>query len=109
MSRPITARQLLVLKFVASFTTEHGYPPTLREIGDAIGASSTFAAADHLGYLERKGFLFRAEWGKSRTLVLTRSGSLLASGSIRSSWPSEIVTRDGARLQRVWGEESVFG
>jgi len=73
---PPTFRQLEVLAVVARSVRERGYPPTIREIGDAIGIRSTNGVDDHLEALRKKGFIFRnnAVDAKSRTNVPTAAG-----------------------------------
>ncbi len=63
----LTKRQQEVLEVIAGHLDEVGYPPTIRELGDALGISSTNGVNDHLKALERKGFLTRED-GKSRTM-----------------------------------------
>jgi repressor LexA len=69
--RELTSRQQDVLAFIRKFTARHGVPPTVREIGDALGVTPR-AAFDHLRALERKGALQRrATAGRtSRSLTL---------------------------------------
>lgn len=54
-----TARQLEVLSSIQSFALEHGYPPTLRELGDLLDIASTNGVADHLSALEAQGLIER--------------------------------------------------
>jgi len=63
----LTDRQLEVLRFIAREIEERGYPPTIREIGEALDIRSTNGVNDHLKALERKGFLTR-DPVKSRAL-----------------------------------------
>jgi repressor LexA len=63
----LTKRQGEVLEVIARHLDEVGYPPTIRELGDALGISSTNGVNDHLKALERKGYLTRED-GKSRTM-----------------------------------------
>lgn len=63
----LTDRQATVLEMIASHIEEVGYPPTIRELGDALGISSTNGVNDHLKALEKKGYLER-ESSKSRTM-----------------------------------------
>lgn len=67
----LTQRQRAVLEYIHNCIEEHGYPPTLREIGNHLGIRSTNGVNDHLRALERKGYLTREDM-KSRTLRLTR-------------------------------------
>lgn len=55
----LTVRQRTVLDVIRSSVTERGYPPSIREIGDAVGLTSTSSVAHQLRALERKGYLRR--------------------------------------------------
>ena len=66
----LTDRQLEVLRFIAREIEDRGYPPTIREIGEALDIRSTNGVNDHLKALERKGFLTR-DPVKSRALIPT--------------------------------------
>jgi len=66
-SNTLTRRQQQVLDFINSCIMDGGYPPTMREIGEHMGISSTNGVNDHLKALERKGFLVRDDM-KSRAL-----------------------------------------
>ncbi|MCI5835099.1 MAG: transcriptional repressor LexA [Firmicutes bacterium] len=63
----LTKRQDDVLDFVKSYIASHGYPPTVREIGSAIGVSSPATVQAHLESLAEKGFI-RKEGTKNRTI-----------------------------------------
>jgi len=67
MRTTLTRRQEEVLGFIQHCIEARGYPPTLREIGEHLGISSTNGVNDHLKALERKGFLARDDM-KSRAL-----------------------------------------
>ena len=66
----LTERQRAILGFIAEHIRQQRFPPTIREIGQAMGIRSTNGVNDHLKALERKGFLARGEM-KSRALVPT--------------------------------------
>ena len=68
-TRPLTARQRAVLDSVTAHLRRHGYPPTVREIGQAVGLRSTAGVAWHLDRLVARGHLVRTA-GKARTLAL---------------------------------------
>lgn len=55
----LTARQRKILDFIATTTSERGYPPSVREIGDAVGLSSSSSVQHQLGQLVTKGFINR--------------------------------------------------
>ncbi|WP_156094966.1 transcriptional repressor LexA [Nocardia lijiangensis] len=52
-------RQRKVLEVIRTSVSERGYPPSIREIGDAVGLTSTSSVAHQLRALERKGYLRR--------------------------------------------------
>jgi repressor LexA len=58
-STGLTPRQRLVLEVIKASVDERGYPPSMREIGEAVGLTSSSSVAHQLAALERKGFLRR--------------------------------------------------
>ena len=59
MSKNITTKQLNILKFIKSEVSKKGYPPSVREIGAAVGLKSTSTVHGHLSRLEAKGYIRR--------------------------------------------------
>jgi repressor LexA len=55
----LTERQRTILEMIRNSVTTRGYPPSIREIGDAVGLTSTSSVAHQLRTLERKGYLRR--------------------------------------------------
>jgi repressor LexA len=55
----LTERQRTILDVIRNSVTTRGYPPSIREIGDAVGLTSTSSVAHQLRTLERKGYLRR--------------------------------------------------
>ena len=55
----ITDRQQRILEFIAETVRERGYPPTVREIGEAVGLTSSSSVHAQLANLERMGFLHK--------------------------------------------------
>jgi repressor LexA len=55
----ITARQQRILDFIAETVRERGYPPTVREIGEAVGLTSSSSVHAQLANLERMGLLHK--------------------------------------------------
>nr|WP_051178876.1 transcriptional repressor LexA [Nocardia concava] len=55
----MTVRQRKVLEVIRTSVHDRGYPPSIREIGDAVGLTSTSSVAHQLRALERKGYLRR--------------------------------------------------
>ena len=57
MVEGLTERQRETLQFVAEMVAERGYPPSVREIGEAMGLASSSTVHSHLQALQRKGYL----------------------------------------------------
>ncbi|HEY0535555.1 MAG TPA: transcriptional repressor LexA [Actinoplanes sp.] len=55
----LTPRQRSILTVIRDWVDEHGYPPTMREIGAAVGLASPSTVAHHMTILEKNGFLRR--------------------------------------------------
>lgn len=60
-------RQRYILEFLKVYSREVGYPPTIREIGDAVGLRSTSTVHSHLNKLEKLGYIKR-DASKPRTI-----------------------------------------
>jgi repressor LexA len=67
--RMLTNRQREIYEYVTQYVDGHGYPPTVREIGDAVGLASPSTVHAHLANLERAGYL-RRDPTKPRALEL---------------------------------------
>ena len=65
----LTARQQEIWQFLVDYVDRHGYPPTVREIGEAVGLASPSTVHAHLANLERDGLL-RRDPTKPRALDL---------------------------------------
>ena len=77
----LTQRQREVYEFVLSYVDSHGYPPTVREIGEAVGLASPSTVHAHLANLERAGYL-RRDPTKPRALELTRRERTAAGATV---------------------------
>ena len=66
----ITARQRRILDFIAETVRDRGYPPTVREIGEAVGLTSSSSVHAQLANLERKGMLHK-DPTKPRAMTLS--------------------------------------
>jgi len=84
----LTERQLEVLRFIARQIDDAGYPPTIREIGEALDIRSTNGVNDHLKALERKGYLSR-DPVKSRALIPTSAARTVLGEAAR---PANVVS-----------------
>ena len=70
----LSERQEKVLQFVRDAVRRHGYPPSIREIGEAVGLRSTSSVSHQLAALQKKGYLQRHS-GRPRTTELLTSPS----------------------------------
>ena len=95
--QPLTKRQREILDYLAEFIQQHGYAPSLEEIGRRFGLSSLATVHKHLRNLQEKGFIRRA-WNRSRSveLIPTRVGArsleLPLMGYVAAGAPIEAVT-----------------
>lgn len=67
--KELTKRQNEILTYIKKYMVSHGYPPTIREIGAALGVSSPATIHAHLANLESKGFI-KKEDTKNRAIEL---------------------------------------
>jgi repressor LexA len=88
----LTARQQEIWGFLVDYVDRHGYPPTVREIGEAVGLASPSTVHAHLANLERAGLL-RRDPTKPRALELV--------GHRRADRPRPEPVRDVHRLPLV--------
>ena len=65
----LTRRQEDALVFIKSYIVSHGYPPTVREIAEAIGVSSPATVQAHLDCLANKGYIKKGN-NRNRTIEL---------------------------------------
>lgn len=75
----LTARQLRILDFIGRTVRERGYPPTVREIGEAVGLTSSSSVHAQLANLERRGLLHK---DPTKPRAMTLSGSPRAEGVV---------------------------
>jgi repressor LexA len=69
----LTWRQRKVLQVIRESVQKRGYPPSMREIGEAVGLTSTSSVSYQLGTLQRKGYLHR-DVGRPRTVEVRLPG-----------------------------------
>ncbi len=77
MPNTLNARQRQILDFLRSHAREHAYPPTVREIGQAVGLSSSSTVQNHLNTLETRGYI-RRDPSKSRTVEIVEQDAVAA-------------------------------
>lgn len=98
-----------IVEFVRQFTQENGFPPSIREIGAAVGLRSTASVSYHLQQLQDKGLL-QAPGGKGRkrTVVTSqRGGYIPVVGVVTAGLP--ILAVENQEGMMVWdGDPSCF-
>ena len=82
MTSNLTERQRGILNFIESETRDRGYPPSVREIGEAVGLTSTSTVHAHLATLQRLGYL-RRDPTKPRAIEVRYDPGSGASGERR--------------------------
>ena len=126
----LTGRQQEIWDYLVSYVDEHGYPPTVREIGERVGLASPSTVHAHLANLERAGYL-RRDPTKPRALELTRhrresaaaapseglpllgeiaaGGPLLAEENVEEyvAFPEQLVRGGADFLLRVKGDSMI--
>ena len=65
----LTKRQDEILTYIKEYIVSHGYPPTIREIGKAMGVNSPATVHAHLNNLEKKGVIKKDD-SKNRAIEL---------------------------------------
>ena len=102
-----TGKQQEILTYIEQYSKEKGYPPTVREIGKAVGLCSTSTVHGYLKRLERDGKLEKADGG-SRTLRLKNSMSVSLPSMDREFLEVPIIGRVAAG-QPILAEENYEG
>jgi repressor LexA len=93
---PLTKRQREILDYLQDFIQQHGYAPSLEEIGRRFGLSSLATVHKHLTNLQEKGFIKRA-WNRSRSVEMIptntngRSVELPLLGYVAAGLPIEAI------------------
>ncbi|MBC8194637.1 MAG: transcriptional repressor LexA [Acidimicrobiia bacterium] len=83
--KDLTDRQRQILNFVDSHTREHGYPPSVREIGKAVGLTSPSTVHSHLATLQERNYL-RRDPSKPRAIEVRldpSTGAAVDRGAVR--------------------------
>ena len=86
----LTSRQRLVLEVIRDSVERRGYPPSMREIGEAVGLTSTSSVAHQLATLQRKGYL-RRDANRPRAVEVTLPGDDPTGEGDARPTPQEIV------------------
>jgi len=90
----LSERQQEILDFLTAFTAKNGYPPSVRDIGNAVGLSSSSTVHSHLNALEDKGYI-RRDPSSARAISLI-------SRDVQASHNAQTSTRgDSSRILRL--------
>jgi len=81
MPDSLNPRQRQILDYLRDHSRDHSYPPTVREIGRAVGLSSSSTVQNHLNTLETRGFITR-DPAKSRTVEIVNAEAPRSRGNI---------------------------
>lgn len=76
MGEKLSVKQAEILDFIQQTLDERGYPPSVREIGEAVGLKSSSTVHSHLVHLQKKGYIHRAAT-KPRAIELLGHNSAL--------------------------------
>lgn len=100
--QPLTKRQREILDYLTDFIQQHGYAPSLEEVGKRFGLSSLATVHKHLTNLQDKGFI-RRSWNRSRSVevVPTRTGGRSV------ELPLLGYVAAGSPIEAVVGSESI--
>jgi len=69
MAKGLTEKQRRILEYIIDFQRDNGFPPTIRELGDAFGIGSLRGVTVHLDALVRKGFMTRERTSRSIRII----------------------------------------
>lgn len=94
----LSKRQLAIYDFIRAYSDEHGYPPSVREIGAAVGLASPSTVHMHLKVLEERG-LIKRDSKKPRTIEVVDKG--VQDGPEQLASVSQDVAANSIRLPLV--------
>jgi repressor LexA len=83
----LTSRQRRILEFIRDWVERYGYPPSVREIGEAVGLVSPSSVAYQLKELEKKGFL-RRDPNRPRAVDVRPPGEAVDDEAVRAQRPT---------------------
>jgi len=104
----LTKRQQEIFDFIRKYSAKYGYPPTVRDIGKAVGLASSSTVHAHLANLEKIGLL-RRDPSKPRAIELLEKGVGTAVDSVRGMVRAEGLPLLGsvAAGQPILAEENI--
>ena len=95
----LSKRQMAIYEYICSYTKERGYPPSVREIGAAVGLASPSTVHMHLKVLQERG-LIKRDSKKPRTIEVV-SDSPAPNASTPLASPAQDLSRNEMRLPLV--------
>jgi len=75
--KPLTVKQEAIFNYIKQYCNEHGFPPTLREIGEGAGILNISAVCGHISAIQKKGYIHR-EADKARSIQIITQPSVLS-------------------------------
>lgn len=84
--KQLTAKQRQIYNYINRFSSLHGYPPSVREIGQAVGLKSSSTVHFHLKGLEDAGIIVKAQ-GKTRAISMANRSTKRGSGTPSNQVP----------------------
>src|SRR3954453_814965 len=111
IGKDLTKRQQEIFEFIKKYSAKHGYPPTVRDIGKAVGLASSSTVHAHLANLEKVGLL-RRDPSKPRAIEMLDKAAGAAGGEVEAV--KSVVSPNGLPLvgqvaagQPVLAEENI--
>ena len=103
----LTKRQEEILTFIKEYVVKYGYPPTIREIGKAVGTSSPATIHAHLANLEQKGFI-KKEGTKNRAIEILVENEFAKQGQDVINVPLLGKITAGSPIEAIENPDDVF-
>ncbi len=100
----LTIKQQQILEYIKSFILDNGYPPTVRDICEAVGLRSTSSVHAHLETLEKLGYIKRKS-SNSRAIEVTDNKF----SNIRTEMTSIPIVGNVAAGQPLYAEQNITG
>lgn len=104
----LTPRQRLVLETIRASVEQRGYPPSMREIGDAVGLTSPSSVKHQLSALERKGYV-RRDPHRPRAIEVVQPDDARTIGQLSGPVEADVVDRPTPSYVPVVGRIAAGG
>jgi repressor LexA len=106
LAKDLTKRQQEIFEFIKKYSSRHGYPPTVRDIGKAVGLASSSTVHAHLANLEKVGLL-RRDPTKPRAIELLDRAVDAAKSAVGSGGSGLPLVGQVAAGQPILAEENI--